>query len=1330
MAQFIDAGADDRNPGEDRAIDVVRSLPNDWLVVANKNIPFHHGKSREIDLIIVAPHRVILLDEKSWHGQITGTDEFWSLADGASRPSPLKKIDYLAKPISTWFRDKIVGFPEAQGGVVPVIGGVILSNPGASAQVGDARALHCLLRLENAIDRLVWLDDEGAAAGFELAPLQAKLRTALFNKDEARAPKQPREMGLDKIIEKLDERDACRVFLGERGKGARRVLYTYENAPGADPLQSAVNRDLEALARLQDTGVVPRVHEPFLWNEDQFRVVPVDQPAGMAFGSLARATNEAEAVREIERAAAVFTALAKVHEFKIIHRAISPANVHVIESAPGKTGGTRSVMISGFVAAHIDLVETIAPALNEAGFDDPYAAPEIVRLQSYEYADASSDVYSLGLVTAARLTNLSVHQIRQAMERDQRLPDGADVWPYLPEAAIAPLEQAFNSVLNSGAFAGRPRFTAGEMATALTGIALDVRANVPWKRGEVVGDQFRIERLLGAGASARTYLAYDQLNRRLIAGKNFYRQGALHPQHEAVREFNILFDHPHANLPRPIGAPDLSRPTFQVILEYIDGETLRARLSRVKHDRNAWANVADGLLSAGGHLETYGLLHRDVKPENVMIREADDQVFLIDYGASVNVDADVHLAGTPRYWPPEWRASAVQPRTCDRYAIAVTLYEALTGELPFKVDDAAFSAEPVDALPDDLPTALHGIGEALLRGVAIDPAARFSTMREFKDAIDLALRKVERSETVDPLPPIIAPVEPSDRFAEAWIDGLRSLFRNTRRGNADNRGLDTPFARDTYVETALDLTLWPLAKARRPAAIFLSGNPGDGKTAFLERVRDDLVRAGATIADPADRSGWEATLGGHVFRACFDASESASGKSADEQLGHRLRGLDGAEPGRNLTVLVAINDGRLAEMLERFPAAFPWLTAEIGNAIEDRTQIAAEARPVWVVDLKQRSYVALAPGAAPSVMRQMVQTMVAEARWAGAPEALGLLAANAAALRADGPDSPAARLEKLLLLAHLRGERHTTVRDLRSALSLVITGDLAREDFEAPDQDVLPYSWSGKYWNTIFTTPEHRDLVLDELKSLDPARFAHPALERFLFFRHRPEDAVERAKLFVNGQDEPPPPGDDPERLTDWIAAVKRRFVLEGAPAHSGSPVQISPWDLLPYRAAEEFVTVLAGASDGATLLPKILRGIGRSDGIAEAMHTDDVVLIVKRSDEYDIEMVKSFKPSEFELSTNQPLGQQLVETQPRTLRLRHRQSQAAVQLNLDLVELLVRLADGLDPASAELRSLLEELGPFKSRLQRSSSNRLLVIEGGRRHWLIKEGEKIVRQDA
>ncbi|MGI8477282.1 MAG: protein kinase domain-containing protein, partial [Thermomicrobiales bacterium] len=1047
---------------------------------------------------------------------------------------------------------------------------------------------------------------------------------------------------------------------------------------------------------------------------------------------------EGGAVREVERAAAVFHALARVHQGGVVHRAINPSNVVIDDPAPprrsDRTVGAPKAMIGGFVAAHVDLTATIAAELDAAGFDDPYAAAEIVRLQSYGYADATSDVYSLALVTLPRLANLNLAAIKRAMADDGALPETSAPWPFLTGSAASQLRAAYNGCLTDGAFANQPRSSAKSMATALDGIARELREDGAWAPGDVLSDQFEIKRLLGEGSSARTYLVLDRVNGRLIAGKQYLRSGDIAPTSPAVREFNLLLDHPHENLPKALGMFDRGVPFFQSRLEYIDGETLRARIPSIRHDRDRWANVARGLLSAGVHLEKHGLLHRDIKPENVMLREADDRVFLIDYGASAHASSAGAPAGSPRYWPPEWRRLDGHPTNCDRYAVAVTLFEALTGVLPFKDAGAAFSSEPLDSPPEGVPARLLPIARLLLTAVSTDPDERPESMRRLRDDLERALAAEDRIIGPDPDPDPPAPAK-AVAATEDWIDKLRGVFRNSRRGNSDNRGLDTDFARDTYVRTGLDSLLWPEIQTRRPPVVFLSGNPGDGKTAFLEKVRDRLKRDGAQILGAADPSGWEAETGGHVYRACFDASESVAGLSADEQLANRLRGHDGHDPDRNLTVLVAINDGRLAEVMEAFPARFPWLTGELNRATADgadrEQEQNRENRPVWLVDLKQRSYVSLAPAQeASSVMRQMLDSMTSEHRWQGGMPDTRVLAENAAALRRIGPDSQAERLERLLLLAHLRGDRPTTVRDLRSALALIITGDLAPADFASPDPEVLPFAWSGKYWDTIFTTDASRDLVLGEIRWLDPARFAHPKLERFLYFNHRPDDAAKRAALFLDGRDEPPPAGDDPVKLDAWISAVKRRLVLEGAPFAPGVPGSIAPFDLLPYRSADAFVDVLAGRGDGAELLKKILRGIGRSDGISEAMRTGDLVLSVKKSDEFDIEMVKSYPAGDFRLSVPAPRGRHLVETQPRSITLTYAKANARVQLNLDLVEILVRLADGLEPTSQELQPLLEELGPFKSRLQRYSTDRLLVIEGGRRHWIVKDGEKIARQDA
>jgi serine/threonine protein kinase len=1328
MAKVFHAGTREMTPGEQRALAVLEQLSDAWTIIATKILPLGHADSREIDFILIGPHRLYVFDEKSYHGTITGTDEVWTLNSGWSERSPFNKIDMVAKQLASFVKDKVPAFPPRTVTVNSVVAGIILSNDTAQAQINDPRATRCLMHLTNALAKLDWLDREGADAGFDLGPIHHQIQIAIYNDNRARRPKRPRMIDLYRIEATLEERRACRIFRAVHENGSERTLYVYENSPtGQSVPEATIDHHLNALRRLQASGIVPAVSDSFLWmDEAEYRVVPVARPDGAAIGNLPRPASEAAAIREVEIAAAAFAALDTVHENGIIHRAIAPDALFMRDDTPPTPGAREAslprVMFDGFVAAHVDQTVTIAPQLDaQAAFDDPYAAPEIVRLQSYAYADRTSDVYSLALVTLERLSNLDVQLLIAGLASEPVTPALAEPWPYLPAETVIQLRAAFASALTTGPYGDQPRATAGEMAAMLAGIARELRQRTPWQKGPVPGTPYEIHMLLGQGASARTYLVYDHEREMLFAAKQYFGPAAI--RDEAVREFQVLWPHRHPNLPG-VYSLDRHSPHFQIMLEWIAGESLRQRVPHLVHDRATWANLMHDLLGAVEHLEQHGILHGDIKPENVMMREADGRAFLIDYGVSSSADQPGPIAGSPRYWPPEWRLGETRPKDSDRYAVAVTLFEALTGVLPFKTVGADFSSDPLTELPAKLPPDLQAVAHVLLRAIAIDPAARFGSITSLRAALDQALA----GEPPNGDGPSIDLTQ-----MNTWIGNVRRLFRNSRHGNADNRGLDTPFARETYVPTALDTKLWPAILAQKPAAVFLSGNPGDGKTAFLEQARTLLREDGATVTDETDPSGWEATLAGHAFRACFDASESAAGRSADAQLGHRLRGLEGERPDAAVTVLVAINDGRLAEVRERFAAEFPWLIEQIAHAVAHGSSVETINDPVWVVDLKQRSYVRLVPDEAnPSVMRQMLAAMVEPARSAIDESALAGLpvAQNAAALQQTGPGVPADRLEFLLTLAHLRGDRHITVRDLRSALALLITADLATADGADRDREQFPHPWSAKYWQTIFTTDASRDLVLGELRWLDPARFAHPALERFLYFRHRPEDAPERAKLFVDGTDEPPPAGDDPAALKAWIDAVKRRLVLEGAPPTADSPIALDPDSLLPYQSARDVIAVLAGRKEPETLLPVLLRGIGRSEGIDEANATDGLVLRVKKSDEHDIEIVKTFRRDEFTLAVVSPPRESLIETTPRTLLLEHPDSSARVTLNLDIIEVLTRLADGLDPASQELQPLLEELIPFKSQLQRGTSNRLLVIEGGRKHWISKQGEQIIRQDA
>ncbi|MFT4037695.1 MAG: NERD domain-containing protein [Thermomicrobiales bacterium] len=1328
MAELFVAGTGFETDSEQATAALLEQLPKSWLVVANKFLVRGHGQTFEIDFIVIGDHRIMVLDDKYWRGKITGTAETWTLhRTGESRRSPFHQVERNQRQLLDFLRGKGVSIPYAT--IQPIIGALVMTHPDSSVHISDPRAKHCLMNRENLLEKLRWLDDEGARAGFDLAPLRPSLRKAIVESDDRQRPVIPKNIQFFKIQERLEVREHCQVFAAtHQDDQSRRTLYVYgdlDNSTG-----QRLDHELAALRSLQQTGVVPVIDSSFPWGDDGAIVVPVRPLPGIAWGALPQIDSEPLARRRLREAAAAFSSLAALHDAKVLHRRLNPATVMVEHTRSGSTGDDMPhVGFSDFVFARVEGGVTIAPTLDALGFDDPYASPSINQMESYGFADRSSDVYSLALVVLESLLGMKATDIADAIAETRELPVEVGQWPYFPDDVIPQLNQVFTAALTGGSYYGAHELPAREVAGALQDIAatLDER-DKPKPKPTPASSPYKVVRMLGKGAFAQTFLVEHKDTGTLVAAKQYTRRDILDQERERiVAEFKTLWSHPHPNLPRPFGAAAPDAEDFQLVMEYIPGETLQAKLPDIAQDRDAWANVMRGVLAAVEHLELHGILHRDIKPDNIMIRDDDGRVFLIDYSAATTRGPSVSLAGAPAYWPPEWREQQTLPPGADRYAAAMTLLIALTGQTALQEYPGSHDGAGNLTLPDDLPPALQAVGRALLQALSPDPDQRPATTELLRNTLEQALMMVE--------PPPVDPLPPAPTLLE-WTANLRRLFRNSRAGNADNRGLDSDFARDTYVETELDLALWPAIQHHHPAVVFLSGNPGDGKTAFLEHVRELIVQAGGTTVNDApenDPSGWELELHGHTYRACFDASESVRNRSATEQVVHRLRGLTGEPAGSNTTVLIAINDGRLAELRRDLEESHHWLIDGIAAAKIAKSATELRSLPVWVIDLKHRAYIALSPDPRrPSIMRQMLGAMVEERHWPGAGAvAHGYPpAANAIALRETSLQSPADRLEFLFTLAHLRGDRHTTIRDLRSALALLVTADIdpAGWGTDGPTPQSIP--WQERYWNIAFTTDASRDLVLGDLRWLDPARFAHPELERFLYFHHRPEDAPLRKRLFANGIDEPPPAGDQPELLREWIGAVKRRLYFEGAVDAPDSPVPLNPRSLIPYAMAEPMMAFLRGDADGEELKATILRGISRSDAFVASLDATGLMLTVKTAPEHQLEMVKTLPAEEFTLEAGGRAQSSILPLTPRTITLRHTVTDASVRLNIDLIEVLGSLDRGLAPRLPELRPLLEELTPFKSTLQRSRSDQLLLIEGGRRHLLIKQGERIIRRDA
>jgi eukaryotic-like serine/threonine-protein kinase len=269
--------------------------------------------------------------------------------------------------------------------------------------------------------------------------------------------------------------------------------------------------------------------------------------------------------------------------------------------------------------------------------------------------------------------------------------------------------------------------------------------------------QYRIERELGRGGFATVYLAHDLRHDRPVALK------VLHPEIAATlgsdrfkQEIRLAarLQHPHI-----VGVLD-SGETAQRLwftMPFVQGESLRHRLVRerqlpVEDAVRVTREVADALDSAHRH----GVVHRDVKPENILLSEG--HALVADFGIARALGAGSLTAtgmsiGTPAYMSPEQASDAatVDART-DVYSLGCVLYEMLTGEAPFtgptsQVILSRVLTETPRPLRATRPMVSPALEAVCLRAMARVPADRFATTAEFASALAVA-----SGDTRTPLP--------------------------------------------------------------------------------------------------------------------------------------------------------------------------------------------------------------------------------------------------------------------------------------------------------------------------------------------------------------------------------------------------------------------------------------------------------------------------------------------------------------------------------------------------------------------------------------------------
>jgi serine/threonine protein kinase len=700
VAKLVDLGGAPVNEAEREVVALLlRDLPAGWSVIPNASLPDPRtGHSYEYDAICVGPHVVYVVEVKGWRGRVRQLGQGdWQLEGGRVERNPLNLTDQKARVLASRLKAAVPGPPYVQACLASGSDETVFEVLGL-----DAR--RCLRPCE-LVPYLLDPTRTGRPVTDHRAQHEAIVRAITGSLEARRAVGRRYGSWLATSLQERDEEHA--VWLGKHallddGRVARiRAWYlsAYRYTPEDRAAEQARRRrSADALARVGDHPRIARLLD-FGETEGEFYEVTEWSAEGTLLTALLRGgLARLDADRKVRIVRDIAEGLAAAAAQGVYHRALSPEAV--LLDAEGRA------RITAFDLAYIENAPgTVYGATPPAHLE--FLAPELRNPKDYEVFD-SSDLYALAKMSRLLFADSLPPGVRALLDRCAADDPGAR--PQDPASFLRELD-----AIEAPPSLPPPTDRVGPGDT-LDGV------NV------VLGE-------LGRGAGATVYRVANEPLGRELAMKLV--TGA--PEgYDATAEYRLLRAVESPHVPRAHWLGRLTRPggghSPYLLLDLVEGERLSDMIARGPLPVDRALDLGADLLAALDALHRAGaggVLHRDVKPENVVVGPGG--AVLVDFGAArAGTDGGNATAATLRVSPPDLAETGWQPQA-DVFAAACVIYEMLAGAPPWP-DAPSANSPPValDAVRSDVPPRVVAVLATALRPRAAD---RFAAAAALRDAL-------------------------------------------------------------------------------------------------------------------------------------------------------------------------------------------------------------------------------------------------------------------------------------------------------------------------------------------------------------------------------------------------------------------------------------------------------------------------------------------------------------------------------------------------------------------------------------------------------------------